>query len=347
MRIKLGLLCLLLPLSAFAAAACSDDDSADSSNGGSAPTQAELVERGDYLVNHIAGCPDCHTPRNADGSLDLDNFMAGAECFIDIDPTTEGVGCLSTPNLTNDETGLLNRSDAEIKGMFQNGERPNGEYLHSVMPYWVFGNMTDEDADAVVAYLRTVEPVSHMVPANEAPWDMHPPAAANRIDLSKVPEPESGSADYESAVRGRYLATSAGVCLECHTPENEPGSAEPLMLDKAFSGGRVFSLAPGFASLSANLTQDETGLKGWTKADIVKVLHEGIDKKGEPLCPPMPVGPLGAFGGITDEDANDIAAYILSLPPVVNDVFDCSLSMAPGAGGAPSGAGGAGGAGGN
>jgi hypothetical protein len=44
----------------------------------------------------------------------------------------------------------------------------------------------------------------------------------------------------------------------------------------------------------------------------------------------MPAGPQGAYGGLTDPDALDIANYILSLPPAVNDVPDmCTWPPGP------------------
>jgi len=96
---------------------------------------------------------------------------------------------------------------------------------------------------------------------------------------------------------------------------------------KFFAGGKPIS--PFIMSLlpkqpypdqiySANLTPDVTGLQGWTAADIVKAVKQGLDREGNRMCPPMPFGPDGAFGGMTDEDANDIAAYIVGLPAVVN-----------------------------
>ncbi len=356
---RLYSLLVCFPLAALAAVACADDEKDDDTSGTPANTQAELVARGDYLVNHVAACPDCHTPRNADGSPDMDNYMAGADCLFDIDPATDGVGCINTPNLTNDETGLKNRSDQEIKDMFLNGERPNDEYLHSVMPYWLFGNMTDEDADAILAYLRTIDGVNHETADNEPPFDMRPPAPANRLDLDAVPSPDSGDPNYESAMRGRYLAVQVGACIHCHTQDNPPGDPDVLNMDMLFAGGREFPIAPGFAPKSQNLTSDATGLQDYTTELIVRVLHEGIDKNDEPLCPPMPVGPMGPFGGITDEDAADIANYILSLPPIENDVEQCSLMMPPpggggaggsgssGEGGAAASSGGAGGSGGS
>ena len=61
-----------------------------------------------------------------------------------------------------------------------------------------------------------------------------------------------------------------------------------------------------------------TGIGGWTVADVVKALKMGVNKKGEGLCPPMPAGPMGPFGGITDADAADIAHYLLSIQGVNN-----------------------------
>ena len=59
---------------------------------------------------------------------------------------------------------------------------------------------------------------------------------------------------------------------------------------------------------------------GWTAADIVKVLKQGQDRDGGGVCPPMPAGPMGALGGLTDQDALDIATYIAGLPAVDNAV---------------------------
>jgi mono/diheme cytochrome c family protein len=307
---------------------------------------AALAARGKYLVEHVSVCIDCHTPRTEQGAPDLDNYLAGADCFIDIDPDSAEVGCLSTPNLTNHATGLKNRTDEEIKDMFLNGLRPDGSALHPVMPYYSFGNMTDQDANAIVAYLRTVPGVDHEVEPAQAPFLVDEPAT--RVDLDSVPMPDQDSPDFDSAMRGRYLAAQAGVCLECHTPSNAPGSAEPRDLERAFWGGEEFQIG-SVTVYSRNLTPHATGLAGWTKADIVKALKEGVNPDDHMLCPPMPAGPMGAFGGLTDADAGDIAAYLLTLEPAENEVPMCMLGM-PGAGGeggmGGAGAGGQGGQGG-
>ncbi len=282
-----------------------------------------LTARGEYLVKAVLACGDCHTPRDKTGAPDLSKWLSGVPCFIDVDPKTDGVGCLSSRNLTNHATGLMNRTDAQIKDMLLNGVRPDGKALSPVMPYYQFHNMKGEDADAIVAYLRTVPGVDNTLPAHEPPWD-NIPAPSPAIDPSTLPKPAASYADVPAATRGRYLAAEAGACLECHTKHNAPGAGPEIDVTKAFQGGVGYQLglpSPPFPMTiySANLTPHATGLAGWTHGDIVKALKEGKDRMGGNICPPMPAGMAG-FGGLTEGDASDIAHYILSLAPADNTV---------------------------
>ncbi len=292
--------------------------------GGAAGGGSDLVAHGKYLVDHVIACPDCHTPRDSSGAPIADQYMAGSECLVKL----ENGDCLNAKNLTNDETGLKNRTDEEIKRMIRDGVRPSAtgdEALNPVMPYYVFHNMKDEDLDAVIAYLRTIPGVKKEIPRSAEAFALETPAEP--IDPSTIPMPDKTYPEYESAMRGRYLAAESGACMECHTPHNR-NSATVLDPEKFFTGGEGFAI-PGLPGkpISANLTSDEdTGLGKWTADDVVKVLKQGIDKEGDRLCPPMPVGPMGAYGGLTDQDAKDIANYILSLPPKVNQIDDvCQL----------------------
>ncbi|MET0285024.1 MAG: hypothetical protein ABW352_11155 [Polyangiales bacterium] len=286
------------------------------------PTLAQKVERGRYVVENIGACGDCHTPRKQDNSPDLDRKFAGVDCFIDADPMNPSFGCLSARNLTNHETGLKNRSDQEIKDMFLKGLRPDGTALHPVMPYWVLGNMTGDDADAVVAFLRTLPGVDHMVAAPQAPFAGLPAPAPLWPD-ALIPQPSASYPQQDAAKRGRYLAGSIGVCMECHSPRNEMD--QPLV-QRAFEGGRAFpSVQFGFpvppfpeVIYTSNLTPHQTGIAGYDVAGLVKIIKQGKDKDNAGVCPPMPSGPMGAFAGITDADAQDIAHYLLSLAPKEN-----------------------------
>lgn len=277
-----------------------------------------LVARGEYLVNHVAACSDCHTPRNEMGVPQLDKFLSGAECLIKL-PNDH---CLHSRNLTNDETGLKNRSDDDIKTMIKDGIRPaatGDEPLFPMMPYYVFHNMKDADLDAIVAYLRTVPGVEHAVPRSDDEFKL--PAPAEPMDPELIPMPADDYPEHASALRGRYLAGEIGVCMECHT-KHVMGSPTVLDLDHLFAGGEEFDIGLPTVPISKNLTSDATGLADWEPEDIVKVLLEGKDKNGDGICPPMPAGPMGAFGGLTPGDALDIAHYLKSLPAIENEIDD-------------------------
>jgi hypothetical protein len=125
-------------------------------------------------------------------------------------------------------------------------------------------------------------------------------------------------------MRGKYLAGNFGLCMECHTEHVQTPGAVPLNLDKLFAGGETFvSAAIGVPSppypatiTSENITPHATGVQGWTAAAIANVMKNGVDKDGVAICPPMPNGPSGPFGGLTDADRLDIGNYIVHLPPI-------------------------------
>jgi hypothetical protein len=106
------------------------------------------------------------------------------------------------------------------------------------------------------------------------------------------------------------------------------GTAVPIDLDSVFAGGRGFEIGPPFPAIvyAANITSDSTGVGLDTADDIRTVLLQGVSH-GEPLCPPMPVGPDGAFGGLTPQDALDIAVYLKSIPPIRKTVSDCEFPL--------------------
>ena len=308
-----------------------DGGSADAADGGPVLTTAQA--RGKYIVNVVAGCPECHTPRLQDGSFDMTKFMAGESgpgCTF-AGPTAGD--CVHPRNLTNDATGLKNRTDDDIKKMFMHGIRPaatGDEPLFPVMPYYVFANMTDADADAIVAYLRTLPAVHNEIPKRSAFFDIQQPAPA--LTLAKIPSPLPDYPQQAAALRGKYLATQAGFCVECHSKHLMPGPGVTTVLDenKLFQGGEDFSgiLGPGFTMpiVSKNLTSDmTTGLGMWTFEQVVNVLKKGVDRDNKGICPPMAAGMAG-YGNLADGDLTDIVHYVKSLPPAVNLIEDkCAL----------------------
>ncbi|MFQ5859070.1 MAG: c-type cytochrome, partial [Anaerolineae bacterium] len=119
-----------------------------------APTEG--VARGEYLVNAVTACGDCHTPRNPDGSPDMSKFMAGA-----FSPEAGGV----VPNITPDEeTGIGGWTEEQIATLIRTGKEPDGSQAEG-MAFLIedgWKDMTESDALAIAAYLKTVPAVKNV-----------------------------------------------------------------------------------------------------------------------------------------------------------------------------------------
>lgn len=126
----------------------------------------ELVERGRYLVT-IMDCTGCHTGGALIGQPDPARFLAGSGIGFG-----GPFGIVYPPNLTSDkETGLGNWTDEEILAAVREGRRPDGRVLIPVMPWPSYGVLTDDDAKAMIAYLRSLKPVSFAAPKPVGPGE--------------------------------------------------------------------------------------------------------------------------------------------------------------------------------
>jgi mono/diheme cytochrome c family protein len=121
----------------------------------------DRLTRGEYLAT-IMDCGGCHTPGALTGKPDPARNLAGSEVGFQI----PGLGIFYPPNLTSDrDTGLGAWSEADIVKAVRTGARPDGRQLVPVMPYHHYARLTDADAAALAAYLKSVKPVRHQVPA--------------------------------------------------------------------------------------------------------------------------------------------------------------------------------------
>jgi hypothetical protein len=75
-----------------------------------------------------------------------------------------GAGVFVGENLTPDkETGLGSWTDEQIIAAIRTGKTPEGRELSPVMPYPALSHLSDVDAQAVVAFLKSLPPVSNKV----------------------------------------------------------------------------------------------------------------------------------------------------------------------------------------
>lgn len=291
--IKLGSAVKHLPEAAFDPS----DPGVGQGWGSGATDKAHELARGAYVV-HASGCLVCHTAMGPDGP-DLANPGAGGL------EMPEPTGTWRSPNITPDKaTGIGNWTDDQIARAIREGTRPDGTQLYAIMPYALYNRMTDRDLAAVVAYLRSLKPVSRVVAPNK---NLKFPQLA-------VPTPPNHPDDKANALEhGEYLA-SLMLCGHCHQTPGEP--------DHLFSGG--LDLTPvgiGTGKLYApNITPDaDTGLGKWTEDQIFTTLKTMVRPDGHRISPPMLLMQSG-WSQLTDADLHAVATYIHQVPAIKHAV---------------------------
>ncbi len=125
------------------------------------PKFVTQVERGKYLVT-MAACEECHTTFDANHNPTPGLEFAGGNTMED----NEGTGVV--PNITPDPSGIGAFTPERFRALLHTGHDA-GRDLVPLMPYSVYQNLTDEDMDAIFAYLRTVKPIKHWVSATGQP----------------------------------------------------------------------------------------------------------------------------------------------------------------------------------
>jgi mono/diheme cytochrome c family protein len=282
----------------------------------------ERVARGRYLAEHVVLCNDCHSERDWTlyGGPPKPPLGAGRECMTRETKvagvmTSEGnfPGILCIRNITPDpETGIGEWTDGELIRAMREGVGRHGRGLFPIMPYFIFRRISDEDARALVAYMRSLPPIREERRDKEIDFPMNLmiqlwPETVRRT----VKQPDEG----DSIRYGSYLAT-IGRCEYCHTPRRWQGGryGEP---GKRFAGGVPFALN-GKVMHSKNLTAHEDGLKSWTR--------EAFIARFKAFNEPHKVAPedntlmnWSAYSGMSEEDLGSIYDFLMFLPPVASE----------------------------
>jgi RNA polymerase sigma factor (sigma-70 family) len=108
---------------------------------------AVLIERGNYLVNQVARCGDCHTPHNAKGELDLAHHLQGADIWFTPKVKFKGEWEKRASDIT--ASGKASKWSEEKLIQFLS----TGPKTEPPMPSF---KLTQVDAQAVAAYLRSL-----------------------------------------------------------------------------------------------------------------------------------------------------------------------------------------------
>ncbi|MFY9741883.1 MAG: hypothetical protein WA252_00835 [Candidatus Sulfotelmatobacter sp.] len=110
---------------------------------------ATLVGRGKYIVEGLSRCGQCHTPRDSNGNPEQNELLEGAAVWLKSAEPVEGWP-LKAPRIA----GVLPGTDAEMVKLLTTGIWRDGNRLREPMPQF---RMTEPDAEAVVAYLKSLQ----------------------------------------------------------------------------------------------------------------------------------------------------------------------------------------------
>lgn len=214
----------------------------------------------------------------------------GGTNFFDPSKGAPPVGTLYAPNLTS-AGDLKNWSDGEIIRAFREGVHKNGRSL-IIMPAEVFKHFSDDDAQAIVAYLRSAKPVTPDTPTNglNVLGALFINLAPFQTVQPHITQPITRPAEGPTADYGKYVANIS--CVACHG-ENLAGGI------------------PGGAPVGPNLTKI---VPNWTQDQFVALIRTGKLPDGSQVGSEMPWQEISSF--TSDEDVQALYAYVHGLSPL-------------------------------
>jgi mono/diheme cytochrome c family protein len=255
------------------------------------------MQRGDYLVNSIVACGNCHTQQTPAGPNDK---LRLAGTFLIEEPVFKAYA----PNITPDkETGIGNWTKAQLIRAIREGKRPDGSVIGPPMPFGLYRQLSDRDVDAIATYIMAQPAVRNVVPKSiykiPLPENYGPPVGK----VAEVPRDDK-------LAYGAYLAGPLGHCIECHTPMVK---GVPQYNTRLGAGGFEFH-GPWGISISANITSHATdGIAAYSDKELDSIIRTGLRPNGQALLPPMG---FSYYKNISRDDMAALIAYLRSLPPL-------------------------------
>jgi mono/diheme cytochrome c family protein len=267
-----------------------------------------VIAQGRYIAYGPGHCVGCHTD---DSQKQL--VHEGGQ-----PPLTGGqefrlpVGTFWTPNLTPDpETGIGRVTDGELARMIRYGVRPDGR---AALPFMEFHDLSDEDLQALVSFLRAQPPVRRNVPDHQLKFVGKALMAFLIEPKGPSSPPRKSSPPPEPTVeRGAYLANNVADCATCHTKRSK---LDGSYLSAKFSGGMEMEMSgdPSKVLVTPNLTPDpKTGrITSWSEEQFVGRFGAGVGTPGTLM-------PWKQFQTMSTTDVQAIYRYLRSLPPVQHE----------------------------
>lgn len=224
-------------------------------------------------------CADCHSTNQKDLDGSAFNFLEGSP-----------IGVVYAPNLTPGGP-LKDWTDAEVVRAIREGVDPQGKTL-IIMPSEGLHAMSDSDAQAIVAFLRSLSSNERQTPERELSFMALVLIGANQFPLAAqepitgpVIAPPAGTVEY-----GKYITDSYG-CRDCH--------GKFLEGNEEFGGPKLVGV-----------------ISGWTEDQFLAFFETGKDPNGKQSSDEMPW--RGYNIALSDSEQRDLYDYLHSLTPEVS-----------------------------
>lgn len=268
------------------------------------------VARGEFLFNTSLTCWSCH------GGKDPAAPPGGGTKF-DLTTLSPSLGVYYARNITPDtETGIGSWTDGEIVRAIREGIRKDGSVLFPIMPVDPLNGLSDEDALALVAYLRSIPPVRNQVLQREPSLFAKTMMSLGMIGPAKDRnEPVAAPPRAITPAYGAYVARHASLCSDCHTPRNLMDGSfyyDSLLAGSSFRFGEDEPVP--VTSFASNITPDSaTGIGKWTEEEFLRMMRTGVGADGRVRSRHMPYAYYGLWDSL---ELRAVYSFIRSIPPV-------------------------------
>ena len=254
-----------------------------------------LIEHGAYIAR-AGNCAACHTARG--GAAYAGGLGIGTP-----------FGTVFTSNLTPDvQSGIGSWSSADFWRAMHNGRSKTGRLLYPAFPYTSYTQVTRDDSDALLAYLKSLPAVAQTNTAHaiDFPYNSQAALAVWRA-LFFTPGVYKAQANRSAEWnRGAYLIDGLGHCNACHAARNALGASDALNL-----AGGLIPVQNWYApSLVSKL---EAGVSDWPQHSIISLLQDGVNERAS-VIGPMAEVVRGSTQYLSDADLNAMATFLKVLP---------------------------------
>ena len=253
-------------------------------------------ERG-RLIFAAGNCASCHASTGQQDRLRLGGGMALASPF----------GTFRVPNISPDPIDGIGRwRTIDLANALMSGVSPDGSHFYPALPYTSYAHMQVDDVRDLMAYIRSLPPVSGQAPPHEIsfPFNIRRFVGLWKLFYLNQERLQPDASRSTAWNRGRYLAEALGHCAECHSSRNLFGAIRP---ETRFAGGQD----PEGTGFVPNITPGRIG--SWSSAEIAEVLTSGHTPMRDNVGSTM-VDVVTNTAMLPQTDREALAVYIKSLP---------------------------------